>query len=247
VEYEDLVTIPTPEGVEVRLTLAGVGSRFVSAFVDSLIQTAMFIALALLVTGFRLLSVIDDAVAGLLIGGGLFLLVACYDILFEVLASGRTPGKRLNGLRVVRVSGQPIGFLSSATRNILRLIDFLPTAYFVGCIAILVTKKNQRIGDLVAGALVVRERRSRAAERAERARVQPDAYGAWDTTAITAEELAAVESFLERRDEIDVGARDQLARTLAERLRPKVPGVPEEFRGERFLEALAVARRSRGG
>jgi hypothetical protein len=67
----------------------------------------------------------------------------------------------------------------------------------------------------------------------------------WDTTGIDAEELAAVRSFLARRDSLDRDARNQLAQTLAERLRPKVPGVPADVRGERFLEALVADRASR--
>src|SRR5919204_560075 len=86
------------------------------------------------------------------------LVVAGYDIFVEVLNGGRTPGKMLNGLRVVRVEGHPVGFLTSAIRNVLRPIDFLPGAYLLGAVLILATRKNQRVGDIAAGTLVVRER-----------------------------------------------------------------------------------------
>ena len=66
-----------------------------------------------------------------------FVIFFAYHIVFEVLASGRSPGKRLNGLRVVRVGGFPVGFLASSIRNTIRLIDYLPSAYLLGCIAIL--------------------------------------------------------------------------------------------------------------
>jgi hypothetical protein len=63
---------------------------------------------------------------------------------------------------------------------------------------------------------------------------------------VSEEEVAAVRSFLERRHEIQDGARDELAATLEARLRPKVAGVPEAYRGERFLEALAAVKAARG-
>jgi uncharacterized RDD family membrane protein YckC len=171
-----------------------------------------------------------------------------YDVAFEVLASGRTPGKRWNGLRVVRSEGQPIGFLASATRNLLRLIDWLPSLYLVGMISIFASKKNQRLGDVVAGTVVVREHRSgvrspRTVAQPYPAPAQPGASSAtWDVSAITAEEVAAVRTFLDRRADIDWNARNELAATMAARLRPKVAGVPDHVPSEEFLEQLVVAK-----
>jgi uncharacterized RDD family membrane protein YckC len=247
VEYEDRLTIATPEGVEVSLTLAGAASRFVSAIVDILIQTAVLVGVAIV------LGIAGSAGLG---GGGVavflwavisFLVIFTYDIFFEVLNSGRTPGKRLNGLRVVRLQGHPVGFLTSSVRNLLRIIDFLPSAYLLGAIVILATRKNQRIGDVVAGTLVVRDRPGSTPALPRLAARVPEErpYASWDTSRITAEELATVRQFLERRDEIEWGARTQLAQTLSDRLRPKITGVPAELRGERFLEALVVAKTTR--
>jgi len=246
-EYEDRLTIATPEGVEMSLLLAGAASRFVSAIVDILIQGAILIAVAII------LGIAGHAGLG---GGGLavllwaiisFLVVSTYDIFFEVLNSGRTPGKRLNGLRVVRVEGHPVGFLTSAIRNILRVIDFLPSAYLLGAAVILATRKNQRIGDVVAGTLVVRERPGSVRDLPRVPPTEPDErpYATWDTSQITAEELTTVRQFLERRDSIEPSARTELAQTLAERLRPKVTGAPADLPGERFLEALVIAKRTR--
>jgi uncharacterized RDD family membrane protein YckC len=249
VEWEDRLSIATPEGVEVSLTLAGAASRFVSALVDLTIQAVILVAFWLV------LGVADLATAG---GVGIavavwsiisLLVVAGYDIFFEVLNGGRTPGKMLNGLRVVRVEGHPVGFLTSAIRNFLRPVDFLPSAYLLGALLILATRKNQRIGDIAAGTLVVREL---AADEPSLPRIgaayEPDErpYAMWDTSRISGEELATVRQFLARRDEIEADARHQLAATLAERLRPKVTGAPSEMRGERFLEALVVAKSARG-
>ena len=173
-----------------------------------------------------------------------------YDVAFEVLASGRTPGKRWNGLRVVRMGGEPIGFLASAIRNVLRVVDWLPFAYLVGVAAVFVTARHQRVGDVVAGTLVIREQRGAPEPTPSfdlrRHRSVPQEALAWDTSAVSDEEVAAVRSFLERRDQIQGGARDELAATLEARLRPKVAGVPEAYRGERFLEALAAIKAARG-
>lgn len=248
-EYEDRITIATPEGVDLELTLAGVGSRFTSALVDLAIQLALVIS-------FGLLFVLGLDSLG---GGGLgaatftllsFLLFAGYDILFEVFASGRTPGKRLNGLRVVRSDGSPVGFLTSAARNVLRLIDILPTFYLVGIVSILATARNQRLGDLAAGTLVVRERLAASTRR-----WRPEEVGspsgapgssAWDVSGITRDEVVAVRRFLERRHELTREARTRLGEELAAALRPRVPGVPETVHGESFLEQLAAAKRARG-
>jgi uncharacterized RDD family membrane protein YckC len=243
-EYEDRLTIATPEGVDLELTLAGVGSRFPSALIDFLIQIVILIALAVVLrVGFGL------SPAG---GWGLavwvvlsFALFLGYDIGFEVLNSGRTPGKRLNGLRVVREDGSPVTLPSSAVRNVLRLVDILPAWYLVGMTSIFVTRRNQRLGDLAAGTLVIRDRKRLPAElRLPRSTVPAPAT--WDTSAIGPQELEAVLAFLARRDELTPDARLQVATELARRLRPKVGGPVGGETAELFLERLAVAKRERG-
>jgi uncharacterized RDD family membrane protein YckC len=244
-DYEDRLTISTPEGVELQLTLAGVGSRFVAALVDLLIELAALLVFGLLVAltdGFG--TGPDGAEA--LIGVVAFAVFWGYDVGFEVLAGGRTPGKRSSGLRVVLEGGQPITFSASAVRNLMRLVDFLPTFYLVGIVSILVSAQNQRLGDLVAGAVVVRETDG---DNRPLAAFAPEARGgaepSWDVTAITAEELAAVNQFLARRLTIDFAARHELASVLAARLRAKTAGVPEQLQDEAFLEALARAKAQR--
>jgi uncharacterized RDD family membrane protein YckC len=242
VEFEDRLSITTPEGVDVELTLAGLGSRFVAAYLDGMLQLILLVALVVLFYAFDWTSGVGAAV--LTVVG--FLIFFGYHVVFEVLASGRTLGKRWNGLRVVRLGGYPIGFTASAIRNLLRLVDFLPSAYLVGCVSVLLTERNQRLGDLAAGTLVVRERRGVALAAPRPAAPSPERpYSGWDVSRITPEELAAVRSFLERRETLDATVRRQLAHTLAERLRPKVTGAPAELGGERFLEPLVVAKMQR--
>jgi uncharacterized RDD family membrane protein YckC len=239
-QLDDRLSIATPEGVDLELALAGLGSRFVAAVLDALVQTGLVVAAALLLlvpdfggVGYAIFFVV------------LFLVFFAYDILFEVLASGRTLGKRWTGLRVVRVGGAPVGFLTSTARNVMRLVDIIPGMYGVGAISILATRKNQRLGDVVAGTLVVRERRAHTPALAFEPRAV-DAYGPLDVSAITAEELATVRSYLARRHDLEPGPRGALARTLAEKLRPKVGGATGEIRGDEvFLEQLAAAKAAR--
>ncbi|HTR33328.1 MAG TPA: RDD family protein [Gaiellaceae bacterium] len=241
------MTIATPEGVEMRLMLAGAASRFVSATVDILIQVVLLISIAVVfaVTGDSRISAGGYGVAVWAILS--FLVIAGYDVLFEVFNSGRTPGKRLNGLRVVLVSGHPVTFVPSAIRNVIRIVDFLPTMYLLGATVILSTRKNQRIGDVVAGTLVVRERaKPTPVATGVRAAATPDTeLTRWDVTAVTAEEVGAVRRFLERRAGLPVDRRRELAATFAARLRPKVAGVPDDVQGERFLVLLVEAKSGR--
>jgi uncharacterized RDD family membrane protein YckC len=247
VTYEDRVSIPTPEGVELELVLAGIGSRMVGAMVDALLKMVVLLALWL-VTG----ALASDSGGGFVVLAGIvasFLVFWGYDVAFETLASGRTPGKRAAGLRVVRLGGEPVGFLASAVRNLLRLVDMQPgLLYAVGAGTIFFSQRNQRLGDLAAGTLVVRERRAPQATGWSPAPdfAIADRYAAWDVSGVTSYELVTVRRFLERRWHLDPGARNRLAWELSERLRPKVAGAPPNLHPEQFLEAVAEAKASRG-
>lgn len=243
--YEDKISIPTPEGVELELVLAGVGSRLVATLADFVVKGV--ILLALFIVGDALGGDDGGFVVALLIVGS-FLVWFGYDVAFETLASGRTPGKRAAGLRVVRLGGEPVGFLASAVRNLLRLVDSLPGIYAVGAVCILFSRRNQRLGDLAAGTLVVRERRVPlpAAALPVTDFAVADRYAAWDVSGVTSFELVTVRRFLERRWQLDPAARGRLGWELAERLRPKVAGAPPDLHPEQFLEALAEAKASRG-
>ena len=243
-EYEDTLTVTTPEGLEVELALAGVGSRFASALIDFLLELVAFAAVALLLARFA-----SEAVAVAIGSLAFFAVIFGYHVLFETLASGRSPGKRALGLRVVRLGGAPVRFKDSGVRNIVRLVDLLPpVTYGVGAAVILVTRRNQRLGDLAAGTIVVRERRGgrRGAARPEAVEALPEGVECWDVSAVTSEDLVAVRRFLERRTGIEAAARSRLAAELAARLRPKVAAAADNGADERFLEGVAAAKAARG-
>jgi len=240
---QETYRIATPEGVSLELSLAGLGSRFVAQLVDVFLMGLVLgaVVVALLVTG------TGGYAAGAILAATIFSLFFVYPVAFELGAAGQTPGKRLNGLRVVHDDGSPLTFRSSALRNVLRLVDLLPGLYLVGAIAIFATRSNQRLGDLAAGTLVVREPRTVATGAAEIPKVEEtaDELPAWDVSGLHAAELAALRRFLERRDSLDAVPRGLLARDLAERLRPSVGGVGADLSPERFLELIAALRRIR--
>jgi uncharacterized RDD family membrane protein YckC len=245
VQYEDRITIPTPEGVSLELTLAGLGSRAIAGGVD-LVLKALLVGCLLLVL-----------VAALGAGGLLVILPATaltmllYDVGFETLGGGRPPGKRWAGLRVVRSSGRPVDAWASLIRNALRLVDGLPLSYVPTIVSVIVTRRNQRPGDLAADTVVIRDRR--AVERAKAtawSAPDADAFNAeagatWDVSAVPAADLATVRAFLERRHGLEDGARARLAAQLDSALRPSVGGA-DEHDPERFLEILYDAKRARG-
>ena len=243
-EYEDRVRISTPEGVDVELTLAGIGSRFIAAILDLLVQGAVLLAAALA------LGVLGGTGTGLAVGIFsivFFLVFFAYDVLFEVRSRGRTLGKRWTGLRVVRTGGRPVTFVPSCVRNVMRLVDILPAFYAIGMLSIFATPLNQRLGDLAAGTLIVRERSGGIGKRpaaGEAARV-PGSEDGWDVSAVSARDVGTVRQFLDRRAGLDAGARAQLARDLERRLRPLVAGAPERLDPEEFLERLAAAKADR--
>src|ERR687896_2213838 len=116
ISFDDTVAIATPEGVEVELTLAGIGSRFIAGAIDFVIQIVVIVALSVV------LRQLGDAGFAIFTSAS-FLLIFFYDVLFEVLGGGRTPGKTACGLRVGASGGRPITLSRSAVRNLLRLID----------------------------------------------------------------------------------------------------------------------------
>jgi uncharacterized RDD family membrane protein YckC len=239
--------IVTPEAVSLTVDVAGVGSRMIAAFLDSLIQGAILFL-------FAVLFVRDEGVLGVGGGGGiaifltvLFLVTWAYYPLFEGLGGGRTPGKRAQKLRVMRVDGQPVGWGPVVVRNLLRFVDFLPAYYAVGAITMLATKRSQRVGDLAAGTVVVRDRA--APTPAPAPVVSPGAAAIapkLDTAGLREREYDIARSFLQRRASLDPGARAQLSRKIAEALRARVPDLTGTYSNdEEFIEAAVHAYRQR--
>lgn len=161
--------VVTPEHVEVSFELAGIGSRFLAVLVDHLIQGLVMIAVYLIfiVLGISLsFSSIDYSVwviAILFIVA--FVITYGYFLYFELTKNGQTPGKKAVGIRVIRDTGHPLDFRSALLRSIMRVVDSLPSMYGVGIISIFASPQYKRVGDYVAGTLVVKVARATAAPR----------------------------------------------------------------------------------
>jgi uncharacterized RDD family membrane protein YckC len=229
--------VQTPENVAVNYELAGVGSRFIAAATDSIIQVILIIlvGLALSVAGglassSRALREVAGAdrdqigiwvVALLLVA--LFLLLWGYYAAFEMAWNGQTPGKRLARLRVLRESGYPIGPVDALIRNLVRLVDFLPMAYGLGVVVMLVDSRSRRLGDLAAGTIVVKERRAlRAADllapEPPLPEGPPDELRApvANVERLTAADYSLLREYLLRREQLAPAPRAALARELAQ-------------------------------
>jgi uncharacterized RDD family membrane protein YckC len=243
--FEDRLTIATPEGVSLELVLVGLGSRCVARLLDSLVQAGLVLGWLLLLAASGGASLVAAAAYV-----GIFASLFVYDIVFEVLGSGRTPGKRWAGLRVVQDGGDPVGWGASAVRNVVRLVDLLPGMYLVGSLCVLLSSRSQRVGDLIAGTIVVRERRGSGPSLDQ---VQaglpvlgpPSDVAGWQVSQVTADDVALVRQFLQRRAGLEAGARRRLGEDLASRLAPRVAGVPGGLSAEAFLEGLLTAKESR--
>jgi uncharacterized RDD family membrane protein YckC len=244
----DKLTIETPEQTSLEFALAGIGSRFLAIAVDTLIQT---IAAAVLILGVILLFRVFGASSGtaaawtgaavLLI---LFLAYYGYFVFFESLWNGQTPGKRLVRIRVIKDDGRPIRTVESMGRNLLRLVDMLPIFYAVGIACVLLNRKGKRLGDFVAGTIVVHERNLEQIRPVWQ--VSPQAIGMrLGAEHLTSEDLTLVEAFLNRREALAPDVRYRTAAQIVDRIRPRL-AVPEgtDLRSEALLEAVASERRS---
>jgi uncharacterized RDD family membrane protein YckC len=240
------LTIDTPEQVSLEFTLASVGSRFLALAVDTLVQVGGFLLILLAVViaasfsavGFRQLGLWALAALVLLA----FLVSYGYFVVFEALWQGQTPGKRLVGLRVIGVTGRPIGVYEAVIRNLLRLVDQLPGIYVVGILAVLLTPRHQRLGDLAAATVVVHERPLEPERLSYRAAPARAHHGA---ARLTGQEIAVVESFLRRRDDLDDDVRSRTAAQIAQRIRARLE-VGAEPPDEALLEQVAAEYRATG-
>ncbi len=242
--------IDTPENIEFAYAVAGIGSRFLAAIVDSLLLVLLQLALVFIVfAGLNVLGE-DDALSSVFLAGWAilsFIFFWGYYILFEMIWNGQTPGKRVVGLRTVREGGRPITFVASAIRNLIRFIDFLPSFYGLGVLVMFIDSRSRRLGDLAAGTLVVREQRAVTLEslttRAEPLALPPRPADAPNTPLLpnlhllTNGDYDLVQEFLRRRSELGPDSRARLGSQLADTLRQRL-GVPLSGNPELFLEHL---------
>ena len=176
----DQHVIETPENISFDYQVAGIGSRFLAVIVDTLIQGTLYLFIVVVfVLVEAVLGTATEAnpifvpqwIPGIILIVTLFVIQFGYFIIFEITLGGRTPGKELAGLRVIKENGQPLTALDSIIRNLVRIIDFLPFGYGVGVITMFFNARAKRLGDFAAGTLVVWRRA--VERRARRARPGP--------------------------------------------------------------------------
>ena len=241
---DETLTIDTPEQMRLEYPLAGVGSRALALLVDTLYQMAITVVLMLVALGLGIsVSLFDGEtswIMGLMILG-LFAIQFGYFAIFEARWSGQTPGKRQMRLRVIKTNGRPVTPVDAVARNLLRVIDSLPSLYGIGIVTVMLTPRRQRLGDLLAGTVVVHED---APSSAPPQWLDAPLPAATTSGLLTSEELRVVETFLERRDGMVVEARERLGAQIAERIGARLR-VPAEDRGEPEAWLAGLARRAR--
>ncbi|HKY31659.1 MAG TPA: RDD family protein [Candidatus Polarisedimenticolia bacterium] len=243
--------IETPELIPLEFTLAGVGSRFLAVAIDSAIQLGLSLVV---IIPYIVLAAAEVAMLGsswaLAI---LVLIIFCiqygYFLGFEIAWSGQTPGKRRLGLRVIRDSGLQITPNDAIARNLLRLVDQLPGVYAIGILSTVLSSQSKRLGDYVAGTVVVHEApfeesRPSLALMAEEPVAAAETHRA---AGLSAPDLELIETFLDRRPQLDTIVRVQMAHRIAEKIASKLSDAPDQaHRDERWLEAMARAARRSG-
>jgi uncharacterized membrane protein SpoIIM required for sporulation len=259
--FEQTVDVETPELVVLTYSVAGVGSRVLAGITDLMICVALMVALSLAMGALITFGVVGRSprTASTSWATAVFVLAQFgilwgYYVLFEGLRDGQTPGKRIHRIRVVREGGYSVTFGASATRNLVRIVDMQPLFfYLVGILSLLVTKRGRRLGDLVAGTLVVREdvlpvadAPSTVPERAGAAPLQ---------TTLSEDEYALLGRLVERWSTIEHARRQLLVNQLAERFgaalpddgRPAAPRLLELHERERRARQRGIASRGETG
>jgi uncharacterized RDD family membrane protein YckC len=265
IETEETLIIETPERVPLAFPLASIGNRFLAVAID---HTLQYIAIAVVFIGFALIAGLGRSQIGVFESFErempnwviaamifvLFVLFTGYFALFEWLWDGQTPGKRLLKLRVIREDGRPITLWEAIARNLLRIFDTFPgffvPVYSIGLIAVFLSNRDQRVGDLFAGTVVIREREDEAPTFAEAfsnpiadaayRRVQPRTSFEGNVSLLNDDEIEVVESFLRRRWDLTERQRIWMAWRIALpimfKLKPRYETATFTYEG--FLEEL---------
>ncbi|HJL17081.1 MAG TPA: RDD family protein [Sandaracinaceae bacterium LLY-WYZ-13_1] len=243
--------IRTPENVTFEFELAGIGARALAWAIDVLVMLALIVAGSMLVSP---LSQVLGGFANAILLVIVFLVQWWYAALLEWWWGGRTVGKRVVGLRTLSERGVRMGFVQSAIRNLVRIVDLLPGLYLVGGASVILDRHRRRLGDLAAGTIVVRERRAPAPSSvvppSERYNTfVDDPSVALAVRRITPPERDAMVQLSLRRERLPLSVRRELFAELAAHLEDRL-GVPRPsfFSEEKYvlnLTAVALGQRSR--
>jgi uncharacterized RDD family membrane protein YckC len=253
----DELVIETPERVELYYTRAQVGNRFLAAALDHIIQAVVMVAILLAVwmagDTFQTIWQGLGTWALAIVIMATFAIYTTYFIVFETIWNGQTPGKRVFRLRVIREDGRPIRFYEALVRNLLRTaLDSQPVIavplYSVGIVSIFLSPRSKRVGDYVAGTVVIRESETRAPslddvlelarDEARKLRDLDNAPFTIDTSQLSVADELAVRAFLRRRHDLGERVRTVLGNRIAASLAVKLGVPPLALTAEQVLEEI---------
>ena len=248
------IRLRTPESVELEFPLSGIGSRAYALFVD-------YTILSLVIAGFLFLWAIVSyqltqyfpSAKGL--GSWLiavpvllcFVIFVGYFVFFETLWQGQTPGKRLAQIRVIRDDGRPIALPQATLRALLRTFDDL-SFFVVGFLLIVIGKKEKRLGDWVAGTVVIQEQRSKKGtiqvlDEAKARQVATYLLEEQEVSSLRPDDFAVVREYLRRRSTLSARARETVSLRLAKQVQQRLgmDGLPFDMSAHTFLEGVYLA------
>ncbi|KMJ59476.1 RDD domain containing protein [Bacillus sp. LL01] len=249
------VDIKTPEYVSLQFHAAGLGSRAAAFIIDSLILIAINILIVIaLIFGLNasLFDYFQSDIPSYLFAGVIilmFILNWSYFFLLEYFTGGRTLGKKVLGIRVIQENGHSITLLSSLIRNFLRIIDMLPVNYLVGMLMIFFHSKHKRLGDLVAGTIVVHERRGKKKKKATKLdkliaekglSTEVRLVDEWALKPLGAKEWKLLKTYAERFESLSTDDRIVLTRKIADILFPKIGLDPTSKHYDELEDMLLV-------
>ena len=218
------IVVETPEGADFQFVIAGPGVRVSAWLIDCILKYAVIIVAAILFATFAEANLMSTGASTGLLLAFVFGMDWFYGTLFECMWNGQTPGKRSAGLRVVRSNGTPIDLTCAAGRNFLRTADMLPVFYLVGMVSMLMTRRLQRLGDLVFDTMVIDERREwigRAKGITDRVEplLRSECRGRYSVPDRT---LAVIERLFENDRIVSDARREEIARPLSDVLRARL-------------------------
>ncbi|WP_078548780.1 RDD family protein [Litchfieldia alkalitelluris] len=252
---EDQINIKTPEYVSIQFQSAGLGSRASAFIIDQLIlmavNTVILVIMFIVLAGqsefffFSALTTAPVAIAIILI----FIVNWGYFFALEFFYGGRTIGKKITGIRVIQENGHSITVLSSFIRNFLRIVDSLPTGYLVGMLMIFFHSKHKRVGDLVAGTIVVHERKAKSKKKLSPIEKEIEIRGLtlehlvieeWKLKTLGQKEYDLVKTYSQRLLQLPSYERNEFTLKVANILLPKL-GLEVEGKNDSEMEnALLV-------
>ena len=208
------VTVDTPEHVRLDYVLADLGSRVAAFAVDVAILLGAFLVLGLGMYYAGALGDVMESFSRTILIFATFVAQWGYFMLFEGLSGGRTPGKRAIGLRVIHAGGEPLTFQGSVLRNLIRIVDLQPLVTgLAGAVCILVNRRAQRLGDLVAGTIVVRD-----AGGSELLGADAPPPGRVGRPVLSAEQFELLAGYMARREALDPGIRRRVSASVVSAL-----------------------------